>query len=390
MSAINTLAEYNLDIKQLLEKGYSLSIDSGYLVIRDVFYLDASKNLQVGSLISKFDDIDKKHIKLHDHQMLFCGSHPCQLDGNPIQNMGGGPTSLVLSSADLTVQRSFSHKPLSGYVDFFDKVETYITIICGPAISVFGNKAHPWTFRTVDMADESVFKYSDTLTSRAEIGDLNAKFNEEVVAIIGLGGTGAYVLDFLVKTPVKEIRGFDLDSYHVHNAFRSPGKVEEKEFGKPKAKVYKKRYENFRSGVSLHSKKILFDSTNELQGVTFAFVCVDKGTSRADIIDLLIKMKIPFIDVGMGLDRQDSSINGMLRTVYFSTEKAQEIFKNNIVPMSDPVDEIYRNNIQISELNALNACLAVIKFKQVKGFYTDENSFHYSLFSVENLKLISE
>lgn len=390
MSSINTLAEYNPDVKQLLEKGYSLSVDSGYLVIRDVFYLDASKNLQVGSLISKFDDIDKKHIKLHDHQMLFCGSHPCQIDGNLIQNMGGGPTTVVLKSADLTVQRSFSHKPLSGYVDFFDKVETYINIICGPAISLFGNKAHPWTFRTVDMAEESVFKYRDTLTSRAEIGDLHAKFNEEVVAIIGLGGTGAYVLDFLVKTPVKEIKGFDLDSYHVHNAFRSPGKVEEKEFGKPKAKVYKKRYENFRSGVSLHSKKILFDSTNELQGVTFAFVCVDKGTSRADIIDLLIKMKIPFIDVGMGLDRQDSSISGMLRMVYFSTEKAQEIFKNNIVPLSDPVDEIYRNNIQISELNALNACLAVIKFKQTKGFYTDENLFNYTLFNIENLKLISE
>ena len=51
--------------------------------------------------------------------------------------------------------------------------------------------------------------FQDTLTSRAEITDLSAKFKDDVVAVIGLGGTGAYVLDFLVKTPVKEIRAFD-------------------------------------------------------------------------------------------------------------------------------------------------------------------------------------
>ena len=45
------------------------------------------------------------------------------------------------------------------------------------------------------------------------------------MAVIGLGGTGAYVLDFFVKTPVREIRAFDLDAFHVHNAFRSPGRL---------------------------------------------------------------------------------------------------------------------------------------------------------------------
>jgi molybdopterin/thiamine biosynthesis adenylyltransferase len=390
MSMVTALAEHNPDIRQLLEKGYALSIDSDYLVVRDVSYLDENKILQVGSLISKVVDVDKKQIRLHDHQMLFCGSHPCQMDGTPIQNMGGGPATLALASADLVVQRNFSHKPGNGYTDFYEKVETYVYIICGPAIELYGNKAHPWTFRTVEAAGESVFKYRDTLTSRAEIGDLSAKFNEEVIAIIGLGGTGSYVLDFLVKTPVKEIRGFDLDSFHVHNAFRSPGKIEEDELGKRKAEVYQKRYEDFRSGVNLNSKKILSDSTEELQGVTFAFICVDKGSSRADILDVLIKMKIPFIDVGMGLDRKEGSISGMLRTVYFSKENPQDTLEKNIVPLTDPADDIYRNNIQISELNALNACLAVIKYKQVLGFYTDDNSFYHTLFNLESLKTISE
>lgn len=387
---INALAENNPDIKQLLEKGYALSTDNDYLVVRDVSYLDENQTLKVGSLISKIVDVDTKKIRMHDHQILFCGSHPCQMDGSPIQNMGGGPATLTLASDDLVVQRNFSHKPASGYVDFYEKIETYVNIICGPAIELYGTKAHPWTFNTVEAAGESAFKFRDTLTSRAEIGDLSAKFKDEVVAIIGLGGTGSYVLDFLVKTPVSEIRGFDLDSFHVHNAFRSPGKVEEDELGKRKAEVYQKRYENFRSGVNLNSKKILSDSTEELQGVAFAFICVDKGSSRADIIEVLIRMKIPFIDVGMGLDRKEGPISGMLRTVYFSKEDAQGTLEKNIIPLTDPTDDIYRNNIQISELNALNACLAVIKYKQLRGFYTDDNSFYHTLFNLETLKAISE
>lgn len=57
------------------------------------------------------------------------------------------------------------------------------------------------------------------------------------MAVIGTGGTGGYVLDFLVKTPVREIRAFDFDLFHVHNAFRSPGRLEESELGKPKVDV---------------------------------------------------------------------------------------------------------------------------------------------------------
>jgi len=70
-----------------------------------------------------------------------------------------------------------------------------------------------------------------------------------VVAVIGLGGTGAYVLDFLIKTPVREIRAFDPDVFHVHNAFRSPGRLDESELGKPKTGVYDGRYNSFRQGL---------------------------------------------------------------------------------------------------------------------------------------------
>ncbi len=171
-----------------------------------------------------------------------------------------------------------------------------MTIISGPAIALHG--ANPYTFKTVENVPDSVFKFHDTLTSRAEIGDLASKFKTDIVAIIGIGGTGSYILDLLVRTPVKEIRVFDNDMFYVHNAFRSPGKTHESEFNKPKAEVHKARYDDFRNGIRAEQKFVDATTGADFDGVTFAFVCVDKGSSRSGIFDLLIARRIPFIDVG--------------------------------------------------------------------------------------------
>jgi hypothetical protein len=237
---------------------------------------------------------------------------------------------------------------------------------------------------------DSVFKFHDTLTSRAEITDLSAKFASDIVAIFGLGGSGAYVLDFLVKTPVREIRAFDFDLFHVHNAFRSPGMLNENELGKPKAVVYGGRYDNFRHGLRVERKFIDSSSGAELEGVTFAFVCVDKGSSRSGIFDLLISKGIPFIDVGMGLDRKRGPVNGLIRTTYYSSKNSQMVRDKGLAEMSDQPDDVYRTNIQIGEINALNACLAVIRFKQLRGFYFEEIPYYNLLLEIADLKVVGE
>tara|TARA_R110002049_G_scaffold172683_1_gene339465 strand:- start:2910 stop:4079 length:1170 start_codon:yes stop_codon:yes gene_type:complete len=386
---ILSLAENNEDIDKLLKKGYALSMDNNHLVVRDVPYLDGSGELQIGAIVSIVNFINQKKISMRDHQIFFCGSHPHELNGKPIRNLGGGATSVHLSSKDLVVQRSFSNKPPSGrFNNWFDKIESYVTIISGPAMDKFD--ITPYTFRMVEENSKSIFKLRDTLTSRAEIGELSAKLEKDTIAIIGLGGTGSYLLDFLVKTPVKEIKGFDGDWYHVHNAFRSPGKLNEDELGKRKTDVYKNRYQNFRENVNIYPNYITRDSAEDLAGVTFAFVCVDSGNSRAEIFDLLIKLKIPFIDVGMGLDKDTGLISGILRTTYFSVESVQKIINKRLAPLSDIPDDAYKSNIQISELNALNACLAVIKYKQIRGFYSDDNYFYHILFNIDGFNMVGE
>ena len=387
------LVNHNDDLRRLVEKGYAVAFDTNHLVVRDIPYLDSENKLQVGAIVAKLEFIDQERVTQTDHQVFFAGSVPCGLDRKSILNLGGGPTQLTLSEAskDVVVERSFSNKPKNTgkFLDFFDKIESYVAIISGPAIELHG--ANPYTFRVVeDVASDSVFKFHDTLTSRAEITDLAAKFKDDVIAVIGLGGTGAHVLDFVVKTPVREIRAFDLDLFRVHNAFRSPGRLEQTELGQSKAEVYRRRYDNFRKGLSATATFIDASCPDDLDDVTFAFVCVDKGSSRAGIFDLLISKGIPFIDVGMGLNRTRGPLNGMLRTTYYSAEHSQKVRAKGLAPMVDSPDDLYQTNIQISELNALNACLAVIRFKQLRGFYFEEIPYYNLLLELGDLQIVGE
>ena len=386
------LVSHNEDIQRLVEQGYAVGFDSNFMIVRDIPYLDDKGALKIGAIVTTLVFTDQEHVTQHDHQIFFAGSHPHNLDGSPIANLGGGGAALTLSdaAADVKVERQFSNKgrvdgQLVAFANFFDKIESYVGIISSPAKAKYG--ANPLTFRSVEkMAENSVFKIHDTLTSRAEITDLSALFKDEIVAVIGLGGTGAYLLDFLVKTPVKEIRGFDRDPFHVHNVFRAPGKFDPTELCRAKSDVYQARYENFRHGLSLTAKFIDASCDDDVQGVTFAFVCVDKGPSRAGIFELLMRKRIPFIDVGMGLNRKRGPLAGMMRATYYSPEDAQKVKDKCVSELSErPADE-YRKNIQIGELNALNAVLAIHKYKQLKGFYVEETPNYHVIFDVSDGK----
>ena len=70
---------------------------------------------------------------------------------------------------------------------------------------------------------DSPFEFADTASARQQTTDLAMKLQDEKVAIVGVGGTGSFVLDFVAKTWVKEIHLFDDDEFLQHNAFRAPG-----------------------------------------------------------------------------------------------------------------------------------------------------------------------
>lgn len=389
------LVSHNDDIRRLAEKGYALAFDStNHLVVRDMPYLDSASALKMGAFVTKLEFVDQQRIKQQDHQIFFAGSVPYGLDGAPVPNLGGGTCTVTLSdaNADVVVERSFSNKPrgTGAYADFFAKIESYANQICEPAREKYG--AHWLTFniRDEDVPADSVFKIHDTLSSLAEIGDLSAKLKDDIIAIIGLGGTGSYLLDFMAKTRVKEIRAFDFDNFHVHNAFRSPGRLDPAELGKPKVELYRARYESFRERLSFAPKYVDASCTSDLHGVTFAFVCVDKGEARRGIFDLLLANRIPFIDLGIGLKRQDGPLKGTVRMTYYSAEHGARVRDKGYAELATATEDLYRSNIQTAEINALNAALAVVRFKQLRGFYVEELSHHHAVFYTHDFTLIGE
>lgn len=389
------LVSRNKDLEDSLLKGFAIAIDDkGYLVVRDIPYLGSNLDLQWGAFVVELVFVDDVLVKQKDHQVFFAGAIPHGLDGKPVPGLAGGPTSpgqigLSDASKDVVVERSFSAKPKpkDAYDNFFHKIETYVSLIAGPAMHKF--KVHPYSRRAIQEITpaDSVFHFHDTLTSLYGISDLSTKLVNDVVAVIGVGGTGSYLIDFLAKTPVREIRIFDLDSFYVHNAFRAPGRLENAELGKNKAEMYAARYENFRKGVIAKPKFVDADSAEDFSGVTFAFVSVDKGSSRSGIFEVLISLQIPFIDVGMGLSRRHGALDGMLRTTYFPPHDAKRMRDLGIVELVDDAEDEYRRNVQISELNALNAAFAVIRFKQLRGFFREQEAGNHLLMDIHDLRV---
>jgi hypothetical protein len=62
----------------------------------------------------------------------------------------------------------------------------------------------------------------------------------------------------------------------------------------------------------------------------------------------------------------------------------------NLAEVSANSDNLYKTNIQIAELNALNACFAVIRFKQLRGFYFEDLPLFHFLFDTKDFKVTGE
>ena len=164
---------------------------------------------------------------------------------------------------------------------------------------------------------ESVFKYPDTNSSRAKIEYLNRKFENQKIAIIGMGGTGSYILDQIAKTPVKEIHIFDGDIFQLHNAFRSPGAVSSEKLevdkGLKKVDYYYEIYSNMHNGIKPHNNYVTTKNLNELQEFSYVFISVDKNEDRHRITQGLLAMGVTFIDVGLGVNKIEDSLIGAIR-----------------------------------------------------------------------------
>ena len=379
------------DLKRLRDEGYFVQIRGGFLIMRDVPYVDVQKEVRTGTLISSLNLAGDETRTPDTHVVYFDGDYPCSAEGIPIRSISNESGSYDLGHG-LMARHRFSSKPDGGYSDYHHKMTSYANILAGPA-AVLRPEATPRTFRSPEPEDEenSVFNYTETASDRVGIGALTQRLMAERTAIIGLGGTGSYVLDFLAKTPVREIRLFDDDEFLQHNAFRSPGapSLDELREAQKKVDYLKAIYGRMHRGIVAHPVTVDSSNVQLLDGITFAFLCLDAGESKRVIVDKLEALGACFIDVGMGLELDDGSLGGILRVTASTPEMREHVHQGRIPFTGGGEDELYASNIQVADLNALNAVLAVVKWKKIRGFYRDLEREHHCTYTTDGNMLIN-
>lgn len=379
-------------LKRLADEGYAIEVAGPYLLVHSVPYVDAARNVKRGTLISEVSIISGIVQPLTTHVILFRGDYPCDKSGRPIEALRHSTQTIVLGGETVSVH-SFSNKPQGGYASHYDKITRYVTIIANEAQSVRSGVTAQTGGLVMTNESDSTFVYADTASSRAGIEAVAAKLASQKVAIVGVGGTGAYVLDLVAKTWAKEIHTFDDDVFRSHNAFRAPGAASPEALALQPRKVdyWRDIYAKKRRGIVPHPYKIDESNVRELDAFDFVFICVDRGAARKQISLYLVAREIPFVDVGMGVIHREkqASLRGILRVTAASHGKNDHLGRR--MPFSETdTDDPYVKNIQIAELNSLNACLAVMRWKKLFGLYDDEEREHHATYNIASNEILNE
>ena len=189
--------------------------------------------------------------------------------------------------------------------------------------------------------------------------------------------TGSETLDLVSKTPCELIVLIDGDIVEQHTAWRAPGamSLDDIAAGLPKVEYYARVYGRMHKGIVAHAKHIGPGNFDLLDEVDFVFVCLDSVEVRASLIPELEMRGLPFIDAGLGLRLADGQVMGQVRVTTSTPAMRAHVHDHARIPIASGGDnDLYRSNIQVADLNRLAATLAVIQYKQLRGFYADSEA----------------
>ena len=369
------LINHNTDLQKLVEDGYEVEIRAGHLVLHRIPYVTSQRKVKFGVLVSSITINGLRVGQPQDHTAYFRGEYPCDDTGKPIDALRNSSNRIELA-AGLWVDHYFSAKPYGrDYQDFHDKMTHYAQVLSRYARRIDPRATAQSGRLTLTEDPNDPFIYMETASSRAGITKMNEMLAGDKIGIVGLGGTGSYILDYVSKTRVAEIHLFDGDIFQQHNAFRAPGAATKEEISSKRNKVslYAAKYSKMRKGIVAHTEYVEQSTVEKIKELDFVFVSIDDNKTKQWLLPALIAEKVAFIDVGMGIERVDEKLLGVMRTSISTPQ--DRYYKPQIeklkVDNGQQAGGEYERNIQLVELNALNAALAVIRWKKFRGFYLD-------------------
>lgn len=372
-SEFRELANRNRFVQDLEEQGYLLDFVGGYFLIYGLPYLNERGELAHGDWASPVDlSAEGVLDPPSNHQAWFRGGRPHDQNGRQLR-LGGGADKVNVAEGFET-DSSFSYKlhdtagQMRSYHSFEEKVRTYLDTITAPAMTAFPD-ATPLRAIEVKAAEQGTpLRFPDTLSSKYHMNDVSRLLEGKRVAIVGLGGTGSYILDFIARTHLAEIALFDDDKVHVHTIFRFPGFIP-RAIGSLKVDALRQQYGQWHANITSVPERVTEANIGGLRGFDFVFLAIDHGPSRIFIVDWLSANGISYVDCGMGLNRAPVGLNGVVRITGVDRAAYEATVRTVFLPVGDPEGGEYRRQGQIAELNALNAALAVVRFKQHFAIY---------------------
>ena len=124
------------DLQRMRDEGYDIEVRSGYLLVKNVPYVNSNKEIKLGTLVSNLTLAGNITTTPNTHVAYFMGEYPCNRNGLEIHKIKHSSGCQQLDR-NLVVNHSFSSKPLSGsYKDYYEKMTTYIAIVSSPAESL--------------------------------------------------------------------------------------------------------------------------------------------------------------------------------------------------------------------------------------------------------------
>ena len=310
-------------------------------------------------------------------------------DGTPIGNLVGGDGK---TWSNISIKRGAPGRPEPDETAH-DLLHRYAKHIVG-AVSAAGYS------EPAALAIPDPFHIPNTFEARAAIAPVQDRIRSQRIAIIGLGGTGAYLLDLIAKTPVSEIHLLDSDCVDWHTLKRAPGAptAEDIELVRAgsllKVDYYHSKYAAFRDGIHPHSVRVdsssMFAEFLSDHPIDYVFVCIDQladgDSARQDAVYRVVsEAGVPFIDSGVSITLEDCAVRGAVTTSAYDagSDAWQDAIPNARLDGGAPG---YRN-VQLPEVNAAAATFAVMEWRRRTGQYVSESPSFFQKFRLEKARI---
>ncbi|XQA61835.1 ThiF family adenylyltransferase [Xanthomonas sacchari] len=387
----SSLISRSPELQRLRDEGYDLEIRDNHLLVKRIAYATVDKTVAVGTLVIALNLTADVAQRAPDHTAWFIGQTPCDSFGQPLNKIINSSERMERAPG-LWTDHFFSSKPKSGlYSGYYEQVASYAKMLLVHAQGIDPQATATPRASPVQDHPKSVFVYEDSASPRAGLSVPTAKLRGQRIAIVGLGGTGAHLLDLICKTPVACLDLFDGDRLEQHNAFRYPGAVPLAVLKDAPYKVnyLAKVYGEIHTCIRPNAVMITEVNIQALLNYDTVFVCVDHGAVRELIANTLSGSAVVVIDVGMGVKLNAANeVYAVVRTTVLDGDN-WDAAKATLPLGEGGEDDIYNTNAQIGELNALNAILAIEAWKKRCGYYSARKGGYLTTYTTHSSSMAS-